>query len=56
MEKLNMWGGLLFIGYLFGVIGVWFVIIVVNRFLKEGGKYGLVVVCVVGGLVSNCWL
>lgn len=22
MEKFNMWGGLLFIGYLFGVIGV----------------------------------
>lgn len=37
MEKLNIWGGFFFIGYLFGVIGVRLVIIIVNRFFKEGG-------------------
>lgn len=49
LEKFNNWGGFLFLGYLFGVIGCRLVMVVVNRLWKEGGQYGLVVVCVVGG-------
>lgn len=49
--KVNFNGGLIVLGYLIGVIGVVFIGVVLDEFERISGWYGLVIMCVVGGMV-----
>jgi len=45
-EIVNLNGGVIVIGYLFGCLGVWLLILLVYEFKCCGGGWGLVMMCI----------